>query len=149
MTAALLVPAALQAIAMAIDEGWFHRRRGLPRFERLGHPVDTASVALCYAWASFEPPTRAHAFVYGALALASCLLVTKDEGVHAKLCTAGEHWLHAILFVLHPIVFAAIGVLWWTGRDAAAIAAMLAAIAFAIYQLVAWSTPWRPRATAR
>jgi len=32
MRALFLVPAALQALVMLGDEGWFHRRRGLPRF---------------------------------------------------------------------------------------------------------------------
>ena len=149
MTALLLAPALAQAIAMAIDEGWFHRRRGLPRFERLGHPVDTASVALAYAWLAAAAPTRAHAGVYAALALGSCLLVTKDEWIHARACTPGEHWLHAILFVLHPIVFAAFGILWWTGHAVPVEAALAAALAFAAYQLIAWSPPWRRPSRAR
>jgi len=26
---------------MGVDEFYFHRRRGLPRWERLAHPLDT------------------------------------------------------------------------------------------------------------
>jgi hypothetical protein len=143
MIALLLAPAVLQAVAMSIDEGWFHRRRGLPRFERIGHPIDTASVALAYGWLALEPPTVAHAAVFAGLALGSCLLVTKDEWIHARVCTAGEHWLHAVLFVLHPIAFASLGALWWMGRAAPAEIALAATIGFAIYQLAAWSIPWK------
>jgi len=142
----LLVPALLQAMAMAVDEGWFHRRRGLPRWERLGHPIDTLSVAACYGWLVANGPEQPHALpVYVALAAVSSLLVTKDEPVHARLCRPGEHWLHAVLFVLHPVVFLAFGILWWSGRAAWAIEVQLAlTIAFGAYQLVYWSVWWKP-----
>jgi hypothetical protein len=145
MLIVLLVPAALQALAMLIDEAWYHRRRGLPRWERLGHPVDTLSVALCYAWLLARRPDEPYALhVYVALAFASSLLVTKDEPVHARHCEPGEHWLHAVLFVLHPIVFVAFGVFWWSG-DVWIITAQLGlTIALMIYQLVYWSLWWKP-----
>ena len=143
MIALLLAPALAQAIAMAIDEGYFHRRRGLPRWERLGHPVDTATVALAYAWLALAPPTPAHAAVFAAIALASCLVVTKDEWIHARVCAPGEHWLHAVLFVLHPIAFAGVAVLWWRGLPWPARAQVALALAFATYQLVYWSPRWK------
>jgi hypothetical protein len=145
MRALFLAPAVLQAIAMLVDEGWFHRRRGLPRWERIGHPVDTASAALCYGWLLLRRPGEPHALaVYVALAVASCLLVTKDEFVHAGRCAPGEHWLHALLFVLHPVVFLAFGALWWWGAPPALFAVQLAlALAFMIYQIAYWSLPWK------
>jgi hypothetical protein len=147
MTLLLVAPALVQTALMAIDEGWFHRRRGLPRFERLGHPVDTASVALAYAWLAAVPPTRGHAAVFAALALASCLTVTKDEWIHARVCTPGEHWLHALLFVLHPIALAGFGVLWWTHHRAPVAVALALTVGFGAYQLIAWSIPWRSIST--
>jgi hypothetical protein len=146
MTWLLLVPAALQAAAMAVDEGWFHRRRGLPRWERLGHPIDTATVALAYGFLAAAAPSQTHAAIYAALVAASCLVITKDEWIHARACTPGEHWLHAVLFVLHPIAFAAFGVLWWTGHPGPVHAQLALTIAFAIYQLVYWRPSWRPTA---
>ncbi|HEU4411540.1 MAG TPA: hypothetical protein VFS43_40215 [Polyangiaceae bacterium] len=145
MRALLLAPAALQALAMVVDEAWFHRRRGLPRWERVGHPVDTASVALCYGWLLARSPGDPGALsVYAGLALASCLLVTKDEFVHARHCAPGEHWLHAVLFVLHPIVFLAFGAHWRSGGDPAIIALQLAlTLAFMTYQIAYWSLPWK------
>ncbi len=145
MRAWLFAPAALQALAMLVDEGWFHRRRGLPRWERVGHPIDTASVALCYGWLLWRRPHEPGALpVYVALAAFSCLLVTKDEFVHARHCGAGEQWLHALLFVLHPIVFLAFGALWWGGLDPLAITAQFAlTLAFMAYQIAYWSPPWK------
>jgi len=140
MRAVLLVPALLQAAAMAVDEGWFHRRRGLPRWERIGHPVDTASVALCYAWLLAAPPSPVNLGVYAALGLASCLIVTKDEWIHARVCTPGEHWLHAVLFVLHPVVFAGFAAWWWSSGPALVIAGQLAlTLGFGIHQVLYWS----------
>jgi hypothetical protein len=145
MRAILLAPAALQALAMFVDEGWFHRRRGLPRWERVGHPVDTASAALCYGWLLLRRPGEPGALAgYAALALFSCLLVTKDEFVHARHCAPGEHWLHAVLFVLHPVVFAAFGALWWSGAPPGLFALQLAlTLAFMTYQIAYWSLPWK------
>lgn len=145
MTPLLLVPALVQAIAMAIDEGYFHQRRGLPRWERLGHPVDTATVALAYAWLAYVPPTPAHAAAFAALALVSCLVVTKDEWIHARVCAPGEHWLHAVLFVLHPIAFAGVAALWWSGVAWPARLQVALALGFGAYQLIRWVPRWQAR----
>jgi 2-polyprenyl-6-hydroxyphenyl methylase/3-demethylubiquinone-9 3-methyltransferase len=78
--------------------------------------------------------------VYVGLAVFSTLFVTKDEAVHARLCTGGEHWLHALLFVLHPTVLAAYGLIWWSGGHPHVLALQLAVVvAFAAYQLVYWN----------
>ncbi len=141
----LLAPVALQALVMFADEGWCHRRRGLDRWERIGHPIDTLSVAACYAWLAFVRPSAPHALpLYLALAAFSCLLVTKDEPVHAKVCDGLESWLHALLFVLHPVVLIAFGVAWWSGDHAWMFRGQLAlTLAFAAYQIVYWSIPWK------
>jgi hypothetical protein len=119
-------PALLQGVLMAIDELWYHRRRGLPRFERIGHPLDTASVLLCIAVACLLPLSIAAVWVYTGLAVLSCALVTKDEAVHAARCAPGEHWLHGVLFVLHPVVLCVVALLW-TARDGHPLAAALEA----------------------
>jgi hypothetical protein len=144
--AIFLIPAALQATAMLVDEGWFHRRRGLPRWERLGHPLDTLTTLVCYAWLLLSSPSTTTLGVYIALAGFSCLFVTKDEPVHARVCTPGEQWLHAVLFVLHPIVFAAWGWLWWTGAASPFLEGQVAlTVAWMTYQIVYWSVLWKPR----
>lgn len=151
MTALLFVPVVLQMLAMAFDEGVFHRRRGLPRWERIGHPLDTATVALAYAWLVLTSPASAYALpVYVALSVFSCIFVTKDELVHAKVCSPAEGWLHAVLFVLHPVVFLAFGLLWWRGEAPWFLRGQLVmTLVFALYQILYWSVFWHPRSTPR
>lgn len=109
---ALLAPSVVQAVAMVFDEFHFHRQRGLGAWERIGHPLDTATVLACLGWALFVPPTQRSIEIYVLLALVSCVFVTKDEFVHARRCSAGEQWLHALLFVLHPLTLASYGLMW-------------------------------------
>ena len=136
----LLIPALAQAAAMLVDEGKFHRRRGLPRWERLGHPLDTATTALCYAWlVGARAGSTAALSSYVLLCVFSCLFITKDEFLHARVCSPGEMWVHALLFVLHPIVLAAFGVAWWFGIQPAIIRIqLLLTIAFGAYQALYW-----------
>lgn len=149
MLALFVVPVALQAVAMIADEVWFHRRREIPRWERIGHPLDTATIALCLAWLLATPPQHGWALdVYVALAIASTLFVSKDEWVHAKLCTAGEQWLHSLLFALHPIVLAAFGITWWTGETPLLAGQLVVTALFLIYQVVYWNVI-EPRRAAR
>ncbi len=148
MIEACLVPVALQALAMIVDEGWFHRQRGLPRWERIGHPLDTLTIAACLIWLLCVTPATSFALPgYVALAIGSTLFVTKDEGVHARLCTAREHWLHAVLFALHPIVLAAFGWLWWKGELGMLQVQLAVTLAFMTYQVVYWNV-WRDRVHA-
>lgn len=135
-----LIPIALQGVVMVIDEGWFHRARGLPRWERIGHPLDTLTIVVCLAWlVATSPGSPAALPVYVGLAVLSTLFVTKDEAVHARLCSPGEHWLHSLLFVLHPIVLAAFGYLWWTGVVGLLVGQLGIAIAFMAYQVIYWN----------
>jgi hypothetical protein len=158
----LASPLVLQGAAMTVDEVVFHRRRGLGAWERLGHPVDTVSVIACLAWILLEPPTAKAQSAYLALAVVSCVLITKDEAVHARSCCAGEQWLHAILFVVHPICLASLWLMWPAihsvaaqplvsipgARAAVVVRAQLAlTTAFCIYQVLYWNRlPWLRRA---
>ncbi|HZU85653.1 MAG TPA: hypothetical protein VE987_22155, partial [Polyangiaceae bacterium] len=152
----LVAPVVLQGIAMAIDELWFHRRRRLPRWERIGHPLDTLTVVACYAWLLLVPCSPRAAAGYAALALLSCAFVTKDESVHARVCTSGEHHVHAVLFLLHPVVLASMALLWaaqrpgdaargWLGDAGSARVALVvcaaATAAFGAAQAVYWNRP--------
>jgi len=140
MTALFVTPLVVQAVVMIVDEIWFHRRRDLPRWERIGHPLDTLTIVVCLAWLLAVPRTASYAVPgYVVLAVFSTLFVTKDEGVHAACCGAGEHWLHALLFALHPVVLGAFAALWWSG-DVGLLGVQLAlALAFATYQAVYWN----------
>ena len=132
-----------QAALMLIDEFHFHRRRRLPRWERVGHPLDTLTVLLCYALALLTAPSDAAIGGYIVAAVFSCLFVTKDEFLHAKLCSPAEHWLHAVLFILHPAVLTLVGFLWMQGEHRALLTVQAAVtFAFGIYQTVYWNLPW-------
>jgi hypothetical protein len=162
----LSAPFVLQMFCIAADEFWFHRRRGLPRWERIGHPLDTLTVVLCLAWVLCVQPNRRTVVVYIALAVFSSVFVTKDEPVHQRHCTAAEHWIHAILFLLHPVVLAGAALLWpaagsrspgaslWVVQFSGferpfLIVACALMIGFGIYQFVFWNLLWHPRETAR
>jgi len=146
----LVLPAVLQGIVMGFDEGWFHRRRGLPRWERLGHPLDTLTTAACFAWLVSVPASTAGAVeTYIGLSVFSCLFITKDEFVHARVCSPVEHWLHALLFVLHPIVLLSFGWIWWSGGPLWVLEAqLLLTVAFLTYQILYWSIYWEPKPAA-
>jgi hypothetical protein len=108
----IFFPFCLQLIAMGVDEGVFHLKRGLPKWERIGHPLDTLSFLVCLFYVLFLPysPTALKGFI--ALAILSCLLVTKDEFVHKHHCPASEQWLHALLFINHPIILTSTALMW-------------------------------------
>lgn len=112
MMMGLLIPFVIQLIVIGIDEFYFHVRRGLPKWERLGHPLDTLTVLVCFSFLLFFPYSVTHLKIYCGLAIFSCIFVTKDEFVHKEHCPASEQWLHALLFLNHPVVLTAAGLLW-------------------------------------
>ena len=81
--------------------------------------------------------------MYIALSALSCLVITKDEFVHIQLCGALESWLHAVLFVLHPIVLLCFGLAWTWGANPWLFRAQLGlTLAFASYQILYWRYAW-------
>ncbi len=128
-----VLPCGLQALVMAVDECHFHGRRRLSRREGLGHALDAAAFLACLGPPHFLRPTPAHGALFLVLALLSCALVTKDEFIHQRECPGGEHWCHAVLFLLHPLVLMAAGFLWLCGREPGATAR--------VYALLGWPVP--------
>ncbi len=128
---------------MLIDELYFHRRRGLPRWERVGHPLDTLSVLGCYLFALATAPSPAALAVFVALAAFSCLLVTKDEWVHAEHCAPAEQWLHSVLFVLHPIVLGVAALLWQRQDRVLLWLSATLTLGFGLHQALYWNVPWK------
>lgn len=139
------LPFALQGLLMGVDEFYCHRHRKLRRWERLGHPLDTLSFLLCLLFLLFIVPSQMALYVYGALSVFSCLLITKDEWQHQELCSGFENWLHAVLFILHPVILIWAGYLWWSGSShfffTVGAAAGLSA-GFLFYQTLFWNV-WR------
>jgi hypothetical protein len=126
--------ATLQGIVLLVDEFVFHYRRELPRWERWGHPVDTFFFLLPLVYLKFQGADGG----YWALAILSCLIITKDEWVHARLANGGEQWLHALLFVLHPAVLVTAA---WSHAEATVGYSLLivGVAALMIYQIVFWN----------
>jgi uncharacterized membrane protein len=162
MSLLILLPFFVQMLVITFDEFYFHVRRGLPKWERLGHPLDTLTVLVCFLFVLFVPYSALALKIYIGLAIFSCVFVTKDEFVHKECCPASEQWLHAFLFINHPIVLTAAGILWTVINGAApemfsalrdyadplrtflSIQAGSAAI-FLIYQSIYWNVIWKDK----
>ncbi len=142
----VLLPMILQGLVMFVDEFYFHRLRGLPLWERLGHPLDTLTVLACFGWLIFNPLQESSLGAWIGCASLSCLWVTKDEWIHHRYCSASEAWLHALLFILHPICFFSVGWMAWVGgyEWLIKIQAILLTL-FMAYQLIYWNILWRPK----
>jgi hypothetical protein len=137
-----IFPFVVQGVVMTVDEFYCHRRRELRRWERIGHPLDTLTYLLCFLFLLFVEPSSAALGAYVALSGFSCLFITKDEWQHRELCTPFENWLHALLYILHPIVLIAAGWAWWSHLEDLrfAVGAMAAITAsFGIFQAAYWN----------
>lgn len=108
----ILVFIILHASLMLFDEFFFHRKRGLPTWERIGHPIDTLSTILCFIIVIFLPMTKISFIFYIILSIFSCLLIAKDEFIHLKCCERYEQYLHALLFIMHPIFLGVLFISW-------------------------------------
>ena len=108
----ILIPFIVQMIAIGLDEYCFHLKRNLPTWERIGHPLDTLSVLGCFIFVQSVPFSSGALKVFIGLAILSCLLITKDEFVHKHHCPVKEMWLHALLFVNHSVMLAALAISW-------------------------------------
>ncbi len=137
----LLIPFAMQGTLMFFDEFYFHRKRGLPLWERIGHPLDSLTVLACYVFIYFAPFSERNIWIYVGLCIFSCVFVTKDEFVHQSRCQASENWLHAMLFILHPVTFLSAGILWKNNVSIELIEFQSIVIfMFMMYQIIYWSS---------
>ncbi|NGX37082.1 MAG: hypothetical protein K1000chlam2_00232 [Chlamydiae bacterium] len=161
MALLILIPFIVQALVIGFDEYYFHIKRGLPLWERIGHPIDTLSIMAALLFVLLVPYSDANLKWYIGLAVFSCLMVTKDEWVHKHHCPAAEHWLHALLFINHPIVLTGTGIIWWilTGHTAPRwmqhwldqptalhtllVAQMVFVSLFFLYQVIYWNFIWK------
>ncbi len=143
----LFIPFIAQGFVLVFDEFYFHIQRGLPLWERIGHPLDTLSVVLCLLFVLIFPFSRVLILPFIILSAISCLFVTKDEFVHKEHCDAKEQWLHALLFVLHPLVLISMGFMWAElefFRPFLTIQLVFISLFF-IYQIVYWNLVWKEK----
>ena len=153
MQTIIFIPFFLQMLVIFLDEVLFHIKRDLPKWERIGHPLDTLTVIACFAFVWWVPYDRSLIAWYIALALFSTVFVTKDEFVHKEHCPAAEQWLHAILFVNHSIVLSVLGLIWphlhaieiftflppIDQLNFLVISQLIGAVLFCIYQVIYWN----------
>lgn len=138
----LYLPFLLQAGVMVVDEFCLHERRGLPKWERAGHPLDTISTMLVYYYMWLVPYEHGRVGMLIALATFSCIFITKDEIVHTEKCSSFENWLHSLLFILHPTTFFCAGYFWMNGGDPLLTIQPIVITVFLLYQILRWSIPW-------
>ncbi|MCX6988020.1 MAG: hypothetical protein NTZ52_00695 [Chlamydiae bacterium] len=159
----LLIPFAIQGLMIIFDEWVYHLKRELPRWERIGHPIDTASFIVCLCFVQLVKFSPSALLWYILLAVISCLLITKDEFIHKHHCEASEHWVHAILFINHPLLLISIGLLWhavsstpspWFLSEAANNKGLITVfvqgqtlftILFMLYQILYWNFIWKQK----
>ena len=142
----IFIPSFLQGLAMFFDEFYFHRKRGLPLWERIGHPLDTLTVLTCFAWLILMPLQPSSLLNWVGWVSFSCLWVTKDEWIHHRSCSTGEVWLHSVLFILHPICLLSVGWMAWNGGYEWFIKLQtFLLIVFMIYQFTYWNLLWKPK----
>lgn len=139
----LYYPFILQGAFMTVDEFLFHERRGLPQWEKIGHPVDSFFTFLTLAIPAVFTFNELMLRVYIGFSIFSCLLITKDEFIHSGRCTKAEHWIHAVLFLLHPLVFTTTAVIWMKSEGSIFLKIQPFIVGgFMFYQIIRWSVPW-------
>jgi hypothetical protein len=145
----LYLPFIFQGLVMLVDEFIIHEKRGLPRWERFGHPMDSFTVVAAFLFLLNFPWTPANQNIYLGLCVFSCLFITKDEFVHHEISSALEHWLHSLLFLLHPVTFWCAGIIWKDNPDHPFLFIQTIVISvFMTYQILRWSALW-PKLTTR
>lgn len=124
---------------MFVDEFYFHHKRGLGRWESIGHPVDTFFFLLPFIVCLNFAPAEVSENIFIASSIISTLIITKDEWIHAEQSSPSENWLHSLLFILHPL---SLGVLYfyWQNDEKFLIIFQTGIISlFFIYQVVYWN----------
>ena len=101
-----------QGLCMLVDEFYFHHKRGLGKWESWGHPVDTLLLLSCFLFAYLLPYQSKYELAFGVLCFFSTLIITKDEFIHAKQSSGPENFLHALLFILHPLSLMVLYIFW-------------------------------------
>lgn len=135
----LYLPFVIQSLLMGLDEG-LHMKRGLGKWERLGHPLDTLTVLLPLSFIAVTDFSESKLITFIILSAFSCLFITKDEFIHSRECSAFEQWLHSLLFILHPMIFFCSALIWkYSSGNEFLILQPLLIGSFMIYQILRWS----------
>ena len=124
-----------QGILMFFDEFVFHHRRGLKKWERIGHPIDTVFFLIPFLYTQLF----SNHYIFVALCIFSSLLITKDEFVHTEECEGRENWLHAVLFIFHPVALFGLWMAWQNSLNTIIIMQAIIIFLFMLYQIIYWN----------
>ena len=124
---------------MLVDEFYFHHRRGLGKWESWGHPIDSLLFLSCFLYAYFFSYSETNEMVFWLLSILSCLVITKDEFIHTKQSSALENYLHAFLFILHPLALLVLYKFWVIENRFFILIQILIITLFMIYQILYWN----------
>jgi hypothetical protein len=127
-----------QGMLLMYDDIVLHQRRGLPRWERIGHPIDAFFFSLPIGIAAWKGSETSPA-VYGGLSLLSCMIILKDEWIHVGRIKALEATIHAALFVIHPVTLYAAWELAKTGQTIGLLLAWVALMSVFAFQIIHWN----------
>ncbi len=130
----------LQGSLMFVDEFKFHRERGLKKWERLGHPIDSLFFLIPFLYTMTYIDTQSqNLYSFIGLCGLSCLTVTKDEFIHAEECAASEHWLHSVLFIIHPVALFGLWLAWKNNFQSIIQVQSTIIFLFMLYQIIYWN----------
>lgn len=139
MSIALLTLWFFQGLLMLVDEFYFHYERGLPKWERYGHPLDTFFFFIVFLFSATAKFDSNNIPIFIGLSFFSCLFITKDEWVHSQQCGPGEQWLHSILFIIHPLSLYVCYFFWHEGQQHLIQLQALLIFVFMLYQIFYWN----------
>lgn len=140
----LYYPFIIQGIFILADEFYYHERRGLPKWEIIGHPLDSLTTLVPLSIPALLSYNKSILNLFIGFAIFSFIFVTKDEFIHGKICNSTEQWIHSILYILHPVVFAATSLLWiHYPEDIFVKIQPLIVGGFMFYQILRWSLRWK------
>lgn len=128
----------IQGMLLVYDDLVLHQRRGLPRWERIGHPIDAFCFSLPIGLAAWKG-SETSSTLYGGLSLLSCVIILKDEWIHVGRINALEATLHAALFVLHPVTLYLAWELAKTGQTFGLLLAWMALVGVVVFQIIHWN----------
>lgn len=124
---------------MMVDEFYFHHRRGLGRWESWGHPVDTILFLSCFLYTILVPYSSHSQTVFIILSILSSLIIAKDEFIHQQQSSGAENFLHAFLFMIHPLSLYVLFEFWKTQQMSLIMTQALIIFVFLLYQVLYWN----------
>ena len=134
---------------MMIDEFYFHHKRGLKKWESLGHPIDSFFFLITFLFCLTVPYQEKWTWIFITLSVVSTLIITKDEWIHSEQCSGAENWLHAMLFIIHPIALAGLYYAWTASLQNLILVQTIIITIFFLYQLIYWNFPKKGRYETR